>query len=71
VVHLGGGAAANQPIVLDITAQSGPGNLLGNLLCGVTGLLNGTGATSLTQSLTAGLLNLVNALLGTPALSAL
>ena len=27
-------------IVLDITAQSGPGNLLGNLLCGITGLLD-------------------------------
>jgi hypothetical protein len=27
-------------IVLDITAQSGPGNLLGNLLCSVTNLLN-------------------------------
>jgi len=28
-------------IVLDITAQQGPGNLLGNLLCGVANLLNG------------------------------
>lgn len=27
-------------IVLDITAQSGAGNLLGNLLCGVAGLLD-------------------------------
>lgn len=27
-------------VVLDITAQSGPGNLLGNLLCGVANLLN-------------------------------
>jgi hypothetical protein len=27
-------------IVLNITAQSGPGNLLGNLLCSVTNLLN-------------------------------
>jgi len=27
-------------VVLDITAQSGPGNLLGNLLCSVAGLLN-------------------------------
>jgi len=25
---------------LNITAQSGPGNLLGNLLCGIAGLLN-------------------------------
>ena len=30
-------------VVLDITAQSGPGNLLGNLLCGVANLLNGSG----------------------------
>jgi len=29
-------------IVLDITAQSGPGNLLGNLLCGIANLLNGS-----------------------------
>ena len=27
-------------IVLDITAESGAGNLLGNLLCGVANLLN-------------------------------
>ena len=30
-------------VVLDITAQSGPGNLLGNLLCAVAGLLDGPG----------------------------
>jgi hypothetical protein len=30
-------------IHLDITAQQGSGNLLGNLLCSVTGLLNGGG----------------------------
>ncbi|GAA3347362.1 hypothetical protein GCM10020358_61870 [Amorphoplanes nipponensis] len=28
-------------VVLDITANSGPGNLLGNLLCAIAGLLNG------------------------------
>jgi hypothetical protein len=41
-------------VVLDITAQSGPGNLLGNLLCSVAHLLdnNGTGLNGL-----AGLLN--------------
>lgn len=33
-------------VVLDITAQSGPGNLLGNLLCAVTNLLNNGGALS-------------------------
>jgi len=30
-------------VVLDITAQPGPGNLLGNLLCGVANLLNNPG----------------------------
>ncbi|WP_433876538.1 ABC transporter substrate-binding protein [Sinomonas atrocyanea] len=44
-------------VVLDITAQPGPGNLLGNLLCSVAGLLdNGTGLN--------GLANLLNHLLG-------
>jgi hypothetical protein len=39
-------------VVLDITAQSGPGNLLGNLLCAVANLLNGGNPlTSLTQLL--------------------
>jgi hypothetical protein len=44
-------------VVLDITAQSGPGNLLGNLLCAVANLLNSGGA--LTQ-----LVNLLNQILG-------
>jgi hypothetical protein len=44
-------------IVLDITAQSGPGNLLGNLLCSVANLLNG--GTGL-----ANLLNQILAILG-------
>ena len=35
IVHL-------DPVRLDITAQPGPGNLLGNLLCAVTGLLDNT-----------------------------
>lgn len=43
-------------VVLDITAQSGAGNLLGNLLCAVAGLLDGNGIT--------GLANLLNRLLG-------
>jgi len=30
-------------VVLDIVAQPGPGNLLGNLLCAVAGLLDGAG----------------------------
>jgi hypothetical protein len=33
-------------VVLDITAESGPGNLLGNLLCAVVGLLDGGGSTN-------------------------
>ena len=33
-------------IVLDITAESGAGNLLGNLLCGVAGLLDSPGGLS-------------------------
>ena len=41
-------------IVLDITAQSGAGNLLGNLLCAVTGLLDSPG----------GLARLLNQILG-------
>jgi hypothetical protein len=41
-VKLGGGTQANQEIVLDITAQQG-GGLLGDLLCGVSNLLNPTG----------------------------
>lgn len=41
---------------LNITAQNGPGNLLGNLLCSVAGLLdNGTGLQ--------GVLNILNGLL--------
>lgn len=46
-------------VVLDITAQSGPGNLLGNLLCGVANLLNG-GASATTI---ANILNQILALL--------
>ncbi|HEX4718708.1 MAG TPA: hypothetical protein VH300_09280 [Thermoleophilaceae bacterium] len=39
-VTLGGGLQANQPIVLDITAEQG-GGLLGDLLCGLTNSLSG------------------------------
>jgi len=38
-------------VVLDISAQSGPGNLLGNLLCAVTNLLNGTSTSALANLL--------------------
>ena len=44
-------------IVLDITAQSGAGNLLGNLLCAVANLLNSPGPL-------ADLLNRILAILG-------
>jgi hypothetical protein len=33
-------------VVLNIDAQSGPGNLLGNLLCGIAGLLDGNAPLS-------------------------
>ena len=42
---------------LNITAQSGPGNLLGNLLCGVAHLLDGTSGLN-------GIANILNNLLG-------
>jgi hypothetical protein len=42
VVHL-------DEVVLDITAVPGAGNLLGNLLCAIAGLLDGTGAGPLGQ----------------------
>ena len=44
-------------VVLDVTAQSGPGNLLGNLICGVANALNGNMAAT-------ALANLLNNLLG-------
>jgi hypothetical protein len=53
VVHL-------DTVHLNITAQSGPGNLLGNLLCAVAGLLDNTGAPG---GLLAGLLNQILAIL--------
>jgi hypothetical protein len=40
---------------LTITGQTGPGNLLGNLLCGLANALNGNGG---------GLANILNKLLG-------
>ena len=46
---------------LNITAQSGPGNLLGNLLCAVAGLLDGpTGVNAILNQLA----TLLNQLLG-------
>jgi hypothetical protein len=46
---------------LNITAQPGPGNLLGNLLCSVTHLLDNTGAAN---NAVQNLLNILNGLLG-------
>ncbi|BCJ52603.1 hypothetical protein Asp14428_40780 [Actinoplanes sp. NBRC 14428] len=48
-------------VVLDITAVSGPGNLLGNLLCAITNLLNG--GLPLPLPLLSNLLNQILALL--------
>jgi hypothetical protein len=50
-------------IHLEITAQQGPGNLLGNLLCAIAGLLDGSGG-SLTNQI-ANLINQVLAILST------
>jgi hypothetical protein len=54
---------------LQITAESGPGNLLGNLLCSITNLLNQPAALPLNQLV--GLLNIVLQLVNTPALGGL
>jgi hypothetical protein len=45
---------------LTITAVPGPGNLLGNLLCAVTHLLDGNASGNVLQ----GLINLINQILG-------
>jgi len=45
---------------LNISAQPGPGNLVGNLLCSVAHLLDGSGANTAIQNL----LNILNGLLG-------
>ena len=55
VVHL-------DRVVLDIRAEPGSGNLLGNLLCAVANLLNGLNLSTVLQQLVAALNNLLNAL---------
>jgi len=40
-------------VTLDVHAVPGPGNLLGNLLCGVAGLLDGKGLSGLLSQITA------------------
>ena len=60
VVHL-------DRVVLDITAQQGAGNLLGNLLCAVAGLLDpptGGGAGGGLSGLLQGIVSLLNQILG-------
>lgn len=44
-------------VVLDITATPGPGNLLGNLLCAITNLLNGINLNAILGNALATLLN--------------
>lgn len=50
-------------IHLTITAVPGPGNLLGNLLCAVANLLNGTGTGGGLSTAIQNLLNHINAIL--------
>ena len=51
-------------IQLRIDAVQGPGNLLGNLLCGITGILNpATGGTAVANTPLAQLTQILNALL--------
>ena len=49
-------------VVLNITAQPGPGNLLGNLLCSIAGLLNGGNLSNVLTQIV-GLLNQILAAL--------
>src|SRR5690242_17239287 len=49
---------------LNITAQSGPGNLLGNLLCAVAGLLDGPTGLNAILTQIAALLNQILGVLG-------
>jgi hypothetical protein len=47
-------------VVLDVTAVAGAGNLLGNLLCAVAGLLDGTGVLGQVSSLLQQILAVLN-----------
>jgi len=51
-------------VVLTIDAQSGPGNLLGNLVCAIANLLNGNPLGDLSGNLLRALQNLLNAIIG-------
>ncbi len=46
-------------VVLDITAQSGPGNLLGNLLCAVSHLLDSNASATAIAGVLNNLLGLI------------
>jgi hypothetical protein len=52
------------PIVVNITAVPGAGNLLGNLLCAVANLLNGGSLTGILDTLVADLNSILAALAG-------
>lgn len=54
---------ANGPVTVDVTAQPGPGNLLGNLLCNVADLLNQPNATHAVEALLNNILRDINRLL--------
>jgi hypothetical protein len=62
---LGLGVDLNQ-VVLNISVQSGAGNLLGNLLCSVAGLLD---QPALPKQQLTGLLNILQQILNVPALA--
>ena len=51
-------------VVLDIAAQTGAGNLLGNLLCAVTNLLNGVGSLLDIANLLNQILQILTGILG-------
>jgi hypothetical protein len=51
-------------VVLDIAAQTGAGNLLGNLLCAVTNLLNGAGSLVDIANLLNQILDILTGILG-------
>jgi len=47
-------------VLLDITGQPGPGNLVGNLLCAITGLLDRAGTLSIIANLLQSILDILN-----------
>jgi hypothetical protein len=63
VVDLGGNGGTT-PITLNITAVPGAGNLLGNLLCDVSNLLNQSGTLSTLQGDVSQLVGVLNGILG-------